>query len=125
MGEPRHRVFVYGTLLAGEVNHHVLGDAACLAEMATLPHFALMNLGAYPALVDAAEGQGVPVHGEVYAVDDETLARLDALEGYPNIYDRRMVTLADNSEALTYVMDARRLTKRRPIAGGDWRRRHG
>lgn len=125
MGEPRHRVFVYGTLLAGEANHHVLGGAACLAETATLPHFALMNLGAYPALVDAAEGRGVPVHGEVYEVDDETLARLDVLEDYPKLYDRRVITLADDSQALTYVMHRQRLPRRRLIACGNWRRRHG
>lgn len=46
----RHRVFVYGTLLRGGVNHYLLDGAVYLGPQRTEPCFSLHNLGAYPGL---------------------------------------------------------------------------
>lgn len=83
-----HRVFVYGTLLAGEANHHWLRGAPCLGAWRTPACYRLFSLGAYPVLVP---GGRHAVEGEMYRVDDAGLALLDRLEDYPVDYLRRQL----------------------------------
>ena len=61
-----YRVFVYGTLLAGEPNHQLLRTAAFEGESRTVDGFALFDLGAFTGMLRAESGI---VHGEVYRVD--------------------------------------------------------
>ncbi len=96
--DQRHRVFVYGSLLRGEPNAHNLDGAAWLGMARTEDRYGLVDLGAYPGLVD---GDGA-VLGEVYAVDDGTLARLDRFEDVPRLYERVSVTLRGGRAAMTY-----------------------
>ncbi|WP_111655389.1 gamma-glutamylcyclotransferase family protein [Isoalcanivorax indicus] len=79
------RVFVYGTLLRGESNHHWLAGARFLGRWQTPARFRLFSLGSYPVL---CPGGRQAVAGEVYAVDADGLAALDRLEEYPACYDR-------------------------------------
>ena len=111
-----HRVFVYGTLLAGEVNHHLLAGAELLGPHRTGPCFSLFDLGAYPGL---ARGGATAVSGEVYRVDGARLSRLDALEDYPRLYDRRLIPTPYGS-AWVYLYRGER-AGRALIPGGDWR----
>ena len=60
------RVFVYGTLLAGEPNHRLLEAASFVGPAETPPVFSLVDLGPFPALVGGGAGAVV---GEVYEVD--------------------------------------------------------
>ncbi len=112
------RVFVYGTLLAGEANHHLLEGARLAGAARTRPVFALANLGYFPALVD---GGASSISGEVYEVDAATLARLDVLEGHPRFYRRRRVALDDGTHAHTYVLSPEQAAGRPIIDSGDWR----
>ncbi len=111
-----HRVFVYGTLLSGEVNHHLLAGAQCLGPHRTAPTFTLYRLGTYPGLV---RGGVTAVAGEVYRIDGAVLLRLDALEEYPRLYGRLLIPSPYGG---TWVYHYRG-----PIAGktviptGDWR----
>lgn len=116
------RVFVYGTLLAGESNHRLLANAELVGAAVTKPVFALADLGAFPAMV---EGGTSAVHGEVYEVDRPTLARLDVLEGHLRFYRRRQVVLADGTTAETYVLSPEQAAGRPIIRSGDWRARQG
>jgi gamma-glutamylcyclotransferase (GGCT)/AIG2-like uncharacterized protein YtfP len=113
------RLFVYGSLLAGESRHDLLAGATLLARTRTEPAFELADLGAYPALV---AGGSTAVHGEVYAVDGALLADLDRYEGAPELYRRAVVRLEDGSEAQTYVLVGTAAAAPR-IASGDWRGR--
>lgn len=111
-----HRVFVYGTLLRGEVNHRLLCGARCLGEHRTEPRFTLLVLGAYPGLIP---GGDTAVRGEVYAVDAAGLRRLDRLEDCPRLYDRRLIPTAHGS-AWVYLYRGPRADRLR-LAQGDWR----
>jgi gamma-glutamylaminecyclotransferase len=114
----QHLVFVYGTLRQDEVNHDLLAQARFVAEGRTEPSFELFDLGSVPAMSTGGE---TAVLGEVYAVDDATLARLDRLEGHPSFYQRTQIRLDDGHEVETYLMDRARMRGRAPIASGDWR----
>ncbi len=77
-----------------------------------------MSLGAFPALI---EGGTTRVVGEVYEVDDATLAALDRLEGVPRFYVRLPVRLERGAPVDAYVLPAERVVGRNAIPGGDWR----
>ena len=112
-----HRVFVYGTLLAGEPNHRLLRTASFEGLARTADGFALFDLGAFPGMVRTEAGV---VHGEVYRVDDRTLAALDRLEGHPDFYVRTLIRLADGHEVWAYLLDAVRVRGRAVIPSGRW-----
>jgi len=88
----RTRVFVYGTLKRGGRNHRLLAGQSFECEAATLPRYRLYDRGPYPCLVD--DVNGMAVRGEVWAVDDTTLRRLDEYEGVPTLYTRKEIPLA-------------------------------
>jgi len=74
----KHLLFVYGTLRRGGENEITrnfpnavyAGDASVTGR--------LFDMGGYPAIV--LDDEAASVIGEVYEVDDETLAKLDAFE---------------------------------------------
>jgi gamma-glutamylcyclotransferase (GGCT)/AIG2-like uncharacterized protein YtfP len=115
-------VFVYGTLKRGESNHHWLVGASWQGS-AELRGLVLHDLGPFPMAV-IGDGR---VHGEVYAVEESGLIRLDALEGYPRLYDRRLHQLSDGRRAWVYLGRARQVRHAPLVASGHWcgsRRRH-
>lgn len=95
-----HLVFVYGSLKKGFHNHRLVKRADLDLGAATTAQSYLMLGGfSFPFLIDPATlarktdlsdviGR---VRGEVYEVDDATLARLDLLEGHPEFYKRELV----------------------------------
>lgn len=119
--EPRTLVFVYGTLLAGEPNHRYLKHARLIAEGVTRPGFTLYDLGAFPGLV---RGGRHAVPGEVYEVDEPTLAAMDQLEGHPDFYCRSAITLTTGISVETYLLTEPQVAGRPIIVSGSWRLRH-
>jgi gamma-glutamylaminecyclotransferase len=133
------RVFVYGTLMHGQPNHHVLaelgaravraGATATTAAAATAAPRTLLDLGPYPALLaaDAAEGRpATRVIGELYDLPGDALDALDAFEEVPDLYRRERIAVEQDGateEAWTYVLagnpppHARVLTTGRYAAG--------
>jgi len=76
------RVFLYGTLRPGHAPKEIADAVSRLRRVgAGTIRGRLYDLGAYPGVVlDDVAGE---VRGEVFAVPDaETLARMDAYEGY-------------------------------------------
>uniref|UniRef100_A0A182JQ59 Gamma-glutamylcyclotransferase family protein n=1 Tax=Anopheles christyi TaxID=43041 RepID=A0A182JQ59_9DIPT len=95
MSPTLRRVFVYGTLKRGEPNHHWLtdvanGQARFIAKGRTIVQYPLVVATRHniPFLLDMP-GTGHLVAGEIYEIDDRMLGRLDVLEDYPRLYDRR------------------------------------
>lgn len=111
-------VFVYGTLLRGESNHGLLSRARFLGDGVTTPDYRLLDMGGFPALVQPGE---CAVHGEVYAVDDCSLALLDELEDHPSYYRRTTIRLADGREVQSYLLPAPLAFGNATIESGDWR----
>jgi len=85
------RLFVYGTLKRGGVRHFVLADQRYLGPARTLPRYALYDLGAYPALVRADDGQAI--EGELYEVAGSLRGELDRVEGAPGWFDLAPIDL--------------------------------
>ncbi len=109
-----HLVFVYGTLKRGGCNHHLLQGAEPLGSHRTAPRFTLYDLGRYPGV---RPGGRSAIHGELYRVDTETLARLDLLEDYPRLYDRVLIPTSQG-QAWIYLLNRR--CERPQIPGGRW-----
>ena len=113
--QERQLVFVYGTLKRGEKNHHWLEGASWQGE-AELSGVLLHDLGPFPM---AVIGEGTAI-GEVYAVEERGLARLDELEGYPRLYDRQLLSLNDGRQAWVYLGRPRQVRHAPLVVGGSW-----
>lgn len=118
MGEPRAtRVFVYGTLQAGERNHGLMAGARFLGAARSEPRYELLDLGTHPALL---EGGSSSVEGELYALDAAGLARLDRFESEDDDYARRELALLGGQRAFAWFAPQR--ARGAPaIASGSWR----
>ncbi len=95
------RLFIYGTLKRGQVNHHLLETATFLSEAHSAPHYRLLNLGWYPGLAKV-ESNGMSISGELWEVSPHRLIELDAYEG--DEYERVSITLLDHAfDTATHV----------------------
>jgi gamma-glutamylcyclotransferase (GGCT)/AIG2-like uncharacterized protein YtfP len=83
-----HRVFVYGTLKRGYPNNPLLEGSEFLGEAVTVPTNKMVETS-FPVIMPDPSGK--PVAGEIYTVDDATLARLDQLEREGRSYDRVII----------------------------------
>ncbi|CAM2961844.1 gamma-glutamylcyclotransferase [Vibrio mytili] len=110
----QHLVFVYGTLRQGEYNHHYLSSAEFLGLHESDAAYALYDLGPYPGV---SAGQRA-IQGEVYLIDDDTLAALDKLEDVPVEYRRETITTPFGQAWIYLYQDTEHLTEE--IASGDW-----
>ncbi len=114
------RLFVYGSLLSGESHAARLGGSRLVGPARTVARYTLVDLGAYPALL---EGGTTSVSGEVYEVDSATLAALDEFEGHPVDYRRQSVNLLGEDSAEAYVRPRGQGPPGRVVASGSWRAR--
>lgn len=112
-----HTLFVYGTLMRGELSHHLLRGAERVGPATTAPRFTLHVVDWYPGMAD---GGTTAVRGELYRVPPALMAALDAYEG-PD-YARIEIPLSDGF-AEAYVMSASMASSLPVIPSGDWRDR--
>jgi gamma-glutamylcyclotransferase (GGCT)/AIG2-like uncharacterized protein YtfP len=88
------------------------------------PNLTLYHLGGFPAILDSGEDYVV---GEVYEVDEETLATIDAIEGfYPgnkkgSLYYRTTVRTEEHGDVFTYFLWDHNLPSYAiKVDSGDW-----
>ena len=117
-----HKVFVYGTLMKGEANHSEYMKEARFEGKATLPDYALYDLGIYPAISPAP---GNYAKGEVYSVSDSTLKKLHYLEGEGSLYTYKEVSIvfenSNHEKVGTYMFcDEIDLERRVPLRCQPW-----
>lgn len=114
------QIFVYGTLMRGELGHRWLAGARFLHPARTAARYELVSMGWYPALV---EGGRTAVVGEIFAVPEGDMPALDAYEDVPALYARLPVELSDGTRVEAYLLHAHLAADRPRIPSGDWRRR--
>ena len=127
--------FVYGTLMTGCANHHVIGtDAIERIVSAKMQHVDLYmyDKSYFPCMI---VGQG-EVIGELITIKEhifeKIIARMDRLEGYvspnnqKNFYDRFIMNAEDEQgelvEAYCYVYNASNGQLGEKIVNGDFKR---
>lgn len=111
------KVFVYGTLKKGGWLHSniVALKGILKEENAVLNGFEMFDLGAFPAIIKKEDSS---ISGEVYELDEtlDPLNRLDAVEGYPRLYDRE---LSSEHNAWVYFMH-KKMPGSAKIESGNW-----
>ena len=116
--DAEHKVFVYGTLIAGEANAHWAGNARRQKAWTT---GTIYDTGCrFPAFVKRGRTH---VKGEVLTVDDDGFKSMDRLEGYPHLYRREQIQvhLVGGGNVLAWVYIMNNLRKDAPvIESGDW-----
>ena len=115
-------VFVYGTLRQGASNHFRLEGATALGEAWVLGQ--LYRIDWYPGLL--LDDDGIPVRGEIYAVEREMLRKLDDFEGRE--YERLKITvhLKDGGEVEAWLYEYRgEVEGRMDLVPADWMHRAG
>lgn len=122
MKEDKIFLFVYGTLMKGEINSDLLKDAEFIKSSKTKEKYTLINLGAYPAVVKVPQ---VKISGELYSVTQEILKHTDKLEGYPHYYDRELIELDGGEKAIMYFLPAENINMKNAsvIECGNWKKR--
>ena len=93
-------VFTYGTLKKGFHNHYLLEDSKFIGEAVTKNKYGLYPsvCGSFPFALKSKND--IEIIGEVYDVDNYTLARLDALEGYPVLYLKEEIEVVLNDKII-------------------------
>jgi gamma-glutamylaminecyclotransferase len=97
-------VAVYGTLKKGNSNYYAhLTDSKFVGKGETKDKYPLIIKGLPYLIEDIGVGHNVDV--DIFKVTDSTLARLDALEGHPHWYQRKLVPIktAKGNELMCWV----------------------
>lgn len=124
-----HVVFVYGTLMRGLRNWGLMDGARFLGEAVTADAtFRLVDLRERPFRCPGVlTGGDAAIRGELFAIDDAILTRLDALENIPTFYTRERaecVVLESNATHTAYIYilaDPIEIARAVPVPSGDWR----
>jgi gamma-glutamylaminecyclotransferase len=114
-----HLVAVYGSLMSGFHNHHVMSHGFHeYIETTRIKGFQLHDLGHFPG---ATPNESSSIEAEIWLVDDATLARLDQLEGHPTFYRRQTTTTASGVKVSVYILNESRQRTWEPIVpSGSW-----
>ena len=98
------KVFVYGSLKSGGSVRGLnqFEGATIVGKAKTLyPDYNMIDLGSFPGVTKNGEKH---IQGEVWQVDEEVMEELDAIEGYPNFYNRE-VTQTSQGKAWMYYLE--------------------
>ncbi|XP_054152510.1 gamma-glutamylaminecyclotransferase C-like [Oppia nitens] len=95
----KHLMFVYGTLKRDQPNHYVLKDsnngvADCVGTGYTIDKWPLVIATKYNITqLLYKKFIGHQIFGEIYAVDDRMLSRMNELECHPKFYRRMTIEI--------------------------------
>lgn len=113
------KVAVYGSLRKGMGNHGLLvAVGAVLVSTERAPGFNMVSLGGYPAVYESVGDITIEVY-DVAHNEEESMRRLDRLEGFPTFYNRKLIDTSQGP-AWIYFMPEEQLAHRRAVPNGDW-----
>lgn len=123
MTDRHHLVFVYGTLKRGHGNNHILEGQRMVGPAVTRRRFHVTCVGFPIAYRGGPDPR--PLQGELYAVDDWALIRMDRLEGVPRHYQRTSAKVRVGHTTLNawmYTQSGHGLWRGRPcpVVGGEY-----
>lgn len=119
-------VAVYGSLRKGHGNYeHLLKEEKFIGQFETEPLYTLLDLGSFPGLI---KNGGTSVVMEVFDIDEKILKRLDRLEGYygvnekKNMYDREKIESPFGIVTIYFynIPIKIKIKDYRIVPGGDW-----
>ncbi len=113
----KYQIFVYGTLRRQASHHHKLHGAQWIADASV--QGVVYRMDWYPAVISSNDGKST-VRGEIYTVDEKTLASLDEFEGEE--YKRVLVNAHDDLGKVyqAWIWEARVVPNKPIILSGDW-----
>jgi gamma-glutamylcyclotransferase (GGCT)/AIG2-like uncharacterized protein YtfP len=115
-------VFVYGTLMSGFGNNRLLKKSPMISTGTTEDKY-ILRASSLPFLVEE-DGKSY-VTGEIYEVTSKTLSNLDLLEGHPDWYKRKVITvideLGDKYKAWAYFVTMSGTIGCETVESGDYR----
>lgn len=116
------KLIVYGTLMTGELNHRFC-DGAVSIEPCKITGTLYDTGHGYPAFKPEGDYE---VAAELVEIPIEDWKNVDNLEGYPRLYDRKVILAKCNAgrevEGWVYIMN--RLPERaKVIESGSWKER--
>ena len=116
------KLVVYGTLMTGEGNHSLCANAVNITPCTIVGTLYDTGLG-FPAFEQTGD---TVVHAELIEIPFVDWSRVDGLEGYPRLYDRKLIqaTLSDGSTDTGWVYIMNKLpASAKVIPSGDWKKR--
>lgn len=114
------QLFVYGSLLSGELHHFALEGCGLVGVARTGPGFRLVELQPFPCMV----ASGVRcVEGELYQINRHKLVELDRLKENGRLFHRRTIALSSGERAETYLMNEDQVRGRRRLHVDAWKDR--
>lgn len=115
-----YKIFVYGSLKEGFWNHGLLSHAHYVGGMATEPHYQMLNLGAFPGVIEDFD-HGIPIWGEVYEIDNTTLSLLDRVEDHPDFYKREEIPTPFGLAWIYLLQPGHERMIKGTVPNGDWK----
>jgi gamma-glutamylcyclotransferase (GGCT)/AIG2-like uncharacterized protein YtfP len=89
------RLFVYGTLMKGNIHHEKFLSCARFAGYFVADGFQIYDFGSYPLI---AQNEIDKVRGELYIVDNTTLEKLDISEAKANLFTRKSIKVVSEND---------------------------
>jgi gamma-glutamylcyclotransferase (GGCT)/AIG2-like uncharacterized protein YtfP len=124
--EDPDQLFVYGSLKTGFRLHPIIAGYVETPRQAAAGGL-MFKAKSHNSFPYAIFGKGGTIHGELFTIRPETksslMRTLDAIEGHPHHYKRRVVkVVADNKEVeYAWVYDAQNVSHvSTPIPSGIW-----
>jgi gamma-glutamylaminecyclotransferase len=108
-------LFVYGTLKRGFRNQRYLSDAVFLGQFSTDRCYSMFDFTRYPAVTQSGRDA---IAGEVYQISPHHLAATDTLEGYPEFFQRVLIS-TPFGDAWMYIVEPV-LCDDKPRLSGQW-----
>lgn len=109
---------VYGTLRKEQNANYKLDNCNYLGIFEEELPLQMYNLGWYPALTKSESNNKITL--ELYEVNEDVEKDLDRYEGYPNLYQKTIVKVADKDVTVYTMNKLPRECVDNVVQSGDW-----